>query len=54
MSFQLTINWKSIAAIGGSVVGVILAKKVTPEQAADVLSHLFGTSLAVLTGNSVD
>lgn len=54
MSFQLTINWKSIAAIGGSVVGVILARKVTPEQAADVLSHLFGTSMAVLTGNSED
>lgn len=54
MSFQLTINWKSIAAIDGSVVGVILARKVTPEQAADVLSHLFGTSMAVLTGNSED
>jgi hypothetical protein len=54
MTCQLVLNWKSFAIIGASVIGTILAKKVNPEQAANVLNRLFDTSKAVITGNSED
>lgn len=54
MTCQLNINWKSFAALGVSAVGVILAMKLTPEQATVVLNNMIDTSRAVIGGNNDD
>lgn len=54
MTCQLILNWKSFAALGATAIGIILAKKLMPEQATVVLNNLFDTSKAVIGGNNDD
>ena len=44
MTRPLIINAKSVAAIGMSAGFIILALKVKPEQAAEVLNKMFSAS----------
>ena len=53
MNLMVTIDWKSIIALGASVVGTILVAKIDPIAAERVSIHLIdaGKELA-LAGNS--
>ena len=44
MMFQLVFNWKTFAAIGGSLVAVILARKLTSDQSERVLTSMVGAA----------
>ena len=37
--FEAIFNWKTILALGGAVSCVILAKKITPDDAKEAFSH---------------
>lgn len=37
--FTVTINWKTVAALGASIVGIILAAKVDKSNAKGALEH---------------
>lgn len=39
MSCTVTIDWKFVAAAGGSVAACIFAWKMSPEQATEVTIH---------------
>ena len=54
MTCQLILNWKSFAALGAAAVAWVLAKRVPPEQAANVLNNLFSAAEVVITGNRDD
>lgn len=36
---SIIINWKTVAALGASVVGIILAAKVDKNEAKSALEH---------------
>lgn len=38
--FTITINWKTVAALGTSVIGIILAAKVDKSDAKTTLEHI--------------
>lgn len=45
-------EWKSVAALGGSIVGVILSLKLTPDQLENVLVALAGAlKLGIVSNN---
>ncbi len=50
MMFQVVFNWKTFAAIGGSLVAVILARKLTSYQSERVLTSMVGTVRYVSLG----
>lgn len=37
MDLKIVIDWKFVAALGGSIAAIILVKKLSPNQAKDVL-----------------
>ena len=39
MENSITINWKTVVALGASVVGVVFAIKMSPEAAERVSIH---------------
>lgn len=39
MSVSVTIDWKFVAAFGGSLVGFVLASKISADSAERVLTH---------------
>lgn len=43
MNCNVTIDWKFIAALGGTVVGITLVKKLDAESAEKVLIHCIDT-----------
>lgn len=44
MSFFVLVDWKFVAALGISAVGIILATKVTADAAENVLIHAVDAS----------
>ena len=38
--FNCVINWKTVASIGASVIGIILATRVDKDKAVDALESL--------------
>ncbi len=52
MTCQLILNWKSFAALGVAVTAVILALKVTPEQAERVLTAMVNATQHVSISNN--
>ena len=37
--FAITVNWKTVAALGASIVGIVLAAKVDKNDAKSALEH---------------
>ncbi len=37
--FAITVNWKTVAALGASIVGIVLAAKVDKTDAKSALEH---------------
>lgn len=54
MTCQLTLNWKSFAALGATVIGAILAWKLTPDQSERVLTKAVDTVEAVIISRNND
>ena len=51
MSFVVTIDWKFVAALGATAVGVIFAVKMNSSEAEQVSIHAIDTCKEVVTAS---